>query len=257
MTPIIYPYKIGSAGARALATALNTRCVRPNGAYRPRNGHVIINWGSSEQPAWLATYARVRDVWLNSLTSVRQAANKLSTFEAFRNDVPRPDWTTDRNVARGWFDHEGAKVVCRTLLNASEGRGIVIARNADELVNAPLYVKFFAKRDEFRFHIFNGEIIDVAQKRLRNGARDNPNRNPYVRNTANGWIFAHNDVHYPDAAREAALQAVRALGLSFGAVDLAVNDRGTVKVFEVNTAPGIEGQTIQRYADAIRRYCNA
>jgi glutathione synthase/RimK-type ligase-like ATP-grasp enzyme len=188
---------------------------------------------------------------------VAVASDKLRTFERFRaSGIPHPQWTTDRREAATFFTSERTKVICRTLLRASEGRGIVIATNPQELVNAPLYVKFWPKQTEYRVHVFRGEIIDVAEKRLRNGWRENPNRNRYIRNYSNGWIFAHENVDLPGQAREVALQAVRSCGLDFGAVDLAINEDGDIAVFEINTAPGIEGQTIHKYVETIQRFCN-
>lgn len=254
MRPVLFPHNIGSHGARVLAQALNAIRVRANGTYVPRRGDCVINWGGSTLPAWRNS-ATAR--WLNNFVAVGVASDKLRTFEALqRHSVPIPEWTTDRRVAEGWFSTEGAKVVCRTLLRASEGRGIVVAKTARECVAAPLYVKFFQKQEEYRVHVFNNEVIDVAQKRLRNGERERAGRDPYIRSHANGWVFAHENVQLPGPARDAALAAVRAVGLEFGAVDLAVNTRGRVVVFEVNTAPGLENtQTINAYAQAIRRYC--
>ncbi len=260
MRPIIFPHNIGSAGARELARQLDTIRVRANGTYRPTERHCVINWGNSAPPPWVRRTRRVGEVYgiANQYGAVAVASDKLRTFEAFRqHGVPHPEWTTDRAEAGGFFNTRDAKVVCRQLLRASEGRGIVVARNAGELVAAPLYVRFFPKQTEYRVHVFQGGVIDVTQKRLRNGERERPDRNPYIRSHANGWVFTHENVRLPDAARDAALRAVTGVGLTFGAVDLAVNQRGDIAVFEVNTAPGIEGQTVTRYADAIRRYCNA
>lgn len=252
MRPIIFPYDINSQGAKLLAQALDTIRVRQRGTYRPRNGHCIINWGNSGSPPWMVTGTHV----LNSFNSVHRASDKLETFRVFQNaGVPHPDWTQARRVAESYFQGEG-KVVCRQLLRASEGRGIVVATHVGEMVQAPLYVKYFPKRDEYRCHIFNGEVIDEVQKKLRNGARQEAGHNEYIRSHHNGWVFAREGVRVPDEGRRVAIQACQALGLTFGAVDLAVNSRGVWKVFEVNTAPGIEGTTVQRYAEAIRRYCN-
>ena len=251
MRPVIWPYG-PSNGARALADALHTRRVRTEGTYRGLRGDCIINWGNSGSARFVGAPGTSL---LNSPRSVAVAADKLRSFEAFsRERVPCPEWTTNIAEARRWIEREG-KAVCRTLLRASEGRGIVVASTVGELVRAPLYVKFFPKETEFRVHVFRGEVIDVAQKRLRNGERDRPNRSPYIRNIANGWVFTHQNVRLPEQAREAAICAVRSVGLDFGAVDLAVNNRGVVKVFEVNTAPGIEGTTVEHYARAIQRFC--
>lgn len=256
MRPIIFPYNLGSEGARLLAQQLDTIRVRPNGRYRPRGNHCVINWGNSTVPEWGRRYGRP-PTFLNSLEAVAVASDKLRTFEAFRRaNIPHPEWTTDRNQALQFFGERGrGKVVCRTLLRASEGRGIVIAENPEQLVPAPLYVKLFPKQDEYRIHVFNGEVIDEVQKRLRNGERTREGRSRYIRSHNEGWVFAREGVRVPEQARGIACSACAGLGLTFGAVDLAVNKDGEIRVFEVNTAPGIEGTTVTKYAEAIRRYC--
>ena len=256
MRPAVFPHNLGSHGARLLAEALNTVRIRRQGRFVANEHSCIVNWGNSDVPRFPTR--RVGEVYtiLNHPRAVAVASDKLRTFEAFRRDgVPHPQWTTNRREAEAFFTGERSKVVCRTLLRASEGRGITIATSARELIPAPLYVKYFPKQDEYRVHVFRGEVIDVAQKRLRNGERENPNRNQYIRSHSNGWIFAHENVHLPGQARDVALQAVRSCGLDFGAVDLAVNRNGQVSVFEVNTAPGIEGQTVAHYAQVIGRFC--
>jgi glutathione synthase/RimK-type ligase-like ATP-grasp enzyme len=45
-----------------------------------------------------------------------------------------------------------------------------------------------------------------------------------------------------------------ALGLDFGAVDIIQDDGGNFYVLEVNTAPGLEGQTIKSYAEGFNAY---
>jgi glutathione synthase/RimK-type ligase-like ATP-grasp enzyme len=47
---------------------------------------------------------------------------------------------------------------------------------------------------------------------------------------------------------DAAVKAVEALGLDFGAVDLVVDHQGLEYVLEVNTAPACSPKTLQAYA---------
>lgn len=257
MRPVIFPYNIGSQGARALARQLNTVRVRRNGRYVPRRNDAVINWGNSEVPRWRERIVGATYVICNHPARVAVASDKLRTFQVFRAaGIPHPAWTTNRTEAEAFFTSERSKVVCRSLLRASEGRGITVAETPTALIPAPLYVKYWPKTTEYRVHVFRGEVIDVAQKRLRNGERERVGRNRYVRSHSNGWIFARENVDFPRQARELALSAVRSLGLDFGAVDLAVNSRGEYTVFEVNTAPGLEGQTVGKYANAVRRFCN-
>jgi glutathione synthase/RimK-type ligase-like ATP-grasp enzyme len=75
----------------------------------------------------------------------------------------------------------------------------------------------------------------------------------WIRNHANGWIFGrHNVVSHPEAAR-ISVAAIGALGLDFGAVDVRVRDSKAV-VLEVNSAPGLTGNTLAAYTAKIKEY---
>ena len=64
------------------------------------------------------------------------------------------------------------------------------------------------------------------------------------------------DVVVPDVCRSLAIDSVAALRLDFGAVDIIWNKRhDRYYTLEVNTAPGLEGTTLERYSNAIRRLC--
>jgi glutathione synthase/RimK-type ligase-like ATP-grasp enzyme len=116
-----------------------------------------------------------------------------------------------------------------------------------------LYVQYKKKRDEYRVHMFRGGVIDVTQKRAVNQEDRTETFNRQIRNHGNGWVFCREDVDPPDAVWGQAYSAVRALGLEFGAVDVIWNDHyQTAYVLEVNTAPGLEGTTLERYVEAIR-----
>jgi hypothetical protein len=247
---VFYPYKMGSQGAHELADALGTFCVYPDKNYRPKAGHLIVNWGSAVFPRWW-TPGAARST-LNQPSQVGTAINKLRTFETLhRVGVRVPDFTRDRTQAVTWRDG-GAVVVARMSLTGSEGRGIVLVQEREAIPQAPLYTKHVRHRREFRIHVFGNTVIDVAEKRKRT---DFPNeeKNPLIRSWRNGWVFAHQNVNTPEDVLTQALQAVQALQLDFGAVDVGYREKeGRAYVFEVNTAPGIEGTTVGAYAGAIR-----
>lgn len=72
-----------------------------------------------------------------------------------------------------------------------------------------------------------------------------------IRNLANGYIFARNEVTPPDDVLEQARKVFEVLPLDFGAVDVIWNEkRKSAYVLEVNTAPGLEGSTIESYKSA-------
>ena len=143
-------------------------------------------------------------------------------------------------------------VVARTLTNSSEGKGIVIFEKGTTPPNAPLYTEYIPKKKEFRVHVWDLQVFDVAEKRKRRGF--DQERNTQVRNTANGYVFCREGVAEPAGLRELAVSAVSALGRSYGAVDIIWNEKqDKCYVLEVNSRPGMEGQTVDKYADAILR----
>ena len=255
MKPIIYPYKLGSKSAKKLAELLGTKRVRPDGNYRPRKHHFIVSLGAQQYPRWGARADELRVPVVNKWGTLDNAQNKLAAFYKLQEaGIPVPKFTNSREEAKAFFTQRRSVVFCRTLLRAHGGRGIVIARSPEELVPAPLYTKYFPKRFEYRIHVFKGEVIDAAQKRLVRAERREEERNQLVRNLENGWIYAREGLNIPQALKDACIKSCQVLNLDFGAVDCAVAEDGSFAIFEVNTAPGLEGTTLQSYASAIRRH---
>jgi glutathione synthase/RimK-type ligase-like ATP-grasp enzyme len=251
----VLPYKRGSRSAKALAQAVGAlRIVSTN--YRQKYRDTILNWGASNPTQRLIPeYNRV----LNRPVAVSLAANKLGAFRQMeRRGVKIPEYTTQQEIAQGWAN-DGETVFARTVLNGHSGQGIVVTEGGETVPYAPLYTKYVKKDAEFRVHVFKGNVIDYARKKRRNGFEEATTHNERIRNHANGWVFAREGVIVPEVVKAQALKAVEALGLDFGAVDIAWRDGGSSRpeqtwVYEVNTAPGLEGTTLQRYAQAVREY---
>lgn len=248
----IFPYNLGSESARSLARELETVCVKPDGKYRPYPNHLIVNWGNSRSPTtWHMDAVEV----LNHPNFVADAVNKLRTLEILRTvGVPTPEWTTDREVALEW-ESEGETIFERHSLTGSKGDGIrVVADHSHEegITNAPLYTKAIVKAREYRVHVFDGEVIDIQQKKRREGNDSDGT----IKNLDNGWVFVRDGITRPPSdIFDIAIRAVEALGLDFGGVDILTKD-GECYVLEVNCAIGIEGSTLTTWTNAIKRYAN-
>lgn len=245
----IFPHSMGSKGAKLLAAALDTLRVRVHGKYRPRHGHVVVNWGSSEYPRWANHMEENGARMLNHPVAVAKSTNKLTAFQYLRAaGVPIPNFSMNR-IGAGKMLEEGHTVYARTLLRGSEGRGIVIATTPEELVDAQLYVEgITGAREEYRVHVMDGKVIDFAKKLKKKDTEIIDG----VRNHHNGWIYARKDINLSDLAEEVSIGACKAVGLDFGAVDI-ITKGDKVYVLEINTAPGLEGTTIERYATAIQQ----
>ena len=187
---------------------------------------------------------------INPPSKVAIAANKLATFRKLgMNRVPIPDFTTYESEAVGW-SMDGHLVLARYILTGNSGQGIeLVEPHSDEVPYAPLYTKYTKAKYEYRIHVMNGEIIDFVQKKKRSGVE----ANPHIRSHNYGWIFARDGVVLPNKVKEAALAAIHAIGLDFGAVDIGYKvNEDKAFVYEVNTAPGLEGTTLQRYITAFK-----
>lgn len=242
----LFPYKLASVSGKALAQSLSVLRVRPS--YDAKRRDVIINWGNSIPSSILHA---PHD--LNKHEAIALACNKLKTFNKLngRGFQHIPNYTIHIEEAMGWID-EGHKVYCRTILTGHSGSGIIIASTRDELVDAPLYTQATKHKYEFRVHVFKGEVIDVQQKKKRLGF-NSPSSG--IRNHSNGFIYARADIGIPESILSASIDAVNHLGLDFGAVDIGYRERDARPfVFEVNTAPGLVGTTLERYTETFNKY---
>lgn len=244
-------------GGGRLATSLNIPIYTPN--IEPKFDATIINWGLSSIP-WLED-----QVVFNHPDSVALAVNKLSSFCLFNDrGVSIPSFTTSKDTAACWIN-DGNIVFCRTLLRASAGKGIVVARKVEELVNAPLYSRYIKKKWEIRVHVCKEKVFHITQKRrltteeLEVRGIDKGAIEPLIRNVDNGYIFSVSisDELLVDNIKslieEQAIKALKSLGLTFGAVDICISNTYDIYVLEVNTAPGLEGTTLLKYEEVFKK----
>ncbi len=224
-------HKRPSTSASALASQL--RCTHGVLGYRP-TGAKVLNWG---EPSGVAEA-------LN-----QSFVNKLIQLEKLRA-AGVPTLLTSRATAclqtGVWYP--------RTLSH-HEGIDILKCLRGEE---APAYyTKYEPTTQEVRYHIFRGASIRCGIKQAIHPMASHP----HIRSHRNGWNILYGAAalngltrQVRDASRNAAKNAVNALGLDFGAVDVGIRADGSPVVFEVNTAPGIEGRTLELYAENIARW---
>lgn len=247
-----------SNGAKTLAEALGAKRNKL-GMWPPQlfqRDKVIINWGSSKK---LPAEFHNRRL-LNKPSAVSIACDKQATF---RKLLPHADitiprvWTPDNfQAAQQQLDTvPGTILLARSLLSGHSGQGITVVRSGEQIPEGTkLVVEYVKKKAEYRAHVVNGEVILLVQKRKKNGVEQTRDQE-LIRSCDNGWIHACNNVDEPPPSlKPMCVKAVAALGLDFGAVDVIVDRAGAPVILEVNTAPGIEGETtIAAYKAAFER----
>lgn len=252
MRTLLYAYNPYSEGARRVARALGVVRLRHKGSkYKAAPSDFIVNWGSNQVPMQFMETPRV----INMPSFVDWASNKLRAYTLFSEcGVPTVPHCTDRDKAREWLS-EGKTTLARMLLRASEGRGVQVMETIEDLVDAPLYTQYIKKKDEYRVFVIGNNVACATQKRKR---RDVDDVDYKIRNYCNGWVFCHENAEPPPAVTEAAVKAVQALRLDFGAADVGWNEhKQAAYVYEVNTAPLMEGTTLELFAAALNDYINS
>ena len=247
----LYSHNEKSEGAKQLALGLNIPRIKHNHSkFKGGKDKIVINWGSSE----LLEEIHKCNV-INSPGIIGVVTNKLNFLKlCYNSGVRVPELTENETRAKDWI-RRGHAVMCRRILNGSGGAGIVYAETINELIDAPLYTKYVSKKDEYRIHCHRSAGDDwgtseasvfFIQRKYRNPETIDPNW--VIRNLEGGFLYENKNVKPPDDVIEQAYNAFIVSNLHFGAVDVIWNEkRNKAYVLEINTAPGIEGRTLQEY----------
>lgn len=270
------------------AKGLNTKLLRLSGStWIGTNRSLLVNWGCSSRVT-PGTNAKV----LNNPNNITNASNKLKSFELFeQHDVSHP-WYVSRSdndfkdqLVERVLDNTHRGFMFRTTATGYGGEGIhcvealgvsvfntygnintnTVSQYIDliiEDISEPVVFvsEYFKACDEFRVHVVCGQVIFCQRKALRTDEQRPANPNFTVRNHANGFIFQQNNIEVPEVVKTEAIKAVQALGLDFGAVDIKAKQEATrpehCAVLEVNSAPGISGNTLKAYTDVFKTIYN-
>jgi len=144
-------------------------------------------------------------------------------------------------------------------LNHRAGKDIIIINDATELnkikrnvLKQRYWVPYIETTFELRVHIIDKQVVRVFKK-IKPGALDD---GEFIRTVDRGWKYSlrtNLDEKYAQA-QQLCINLTEDLGLFFGGIDIAwdIKNRRYV-VWEVNSAPGLNSQTIKIYADILRR----
>ena len=245
----LIPHSINSQGSKQLARGLGViRVIRDGNweVYKPRPYDTIINWGCSDLPL----DAQI----INHPDLVKIYHDKLETFKALSKlELPVPGWTQCKAYVHNCMVNEGTSWLARKLLTSSSGRGIIKVEDPNDIPDAPLYVKYVPKKEEYRVHWCKWKGSFITQRKAK--AQDREVKDWQIRNHDNGFVFVQDrDLGpVPGCVSFAAQATMEQTGLDFGAVDVIYNQKhDQAYVLEINTAPGLVGRTLEAYIDAFK-----
>jgi glutathione synthase/RimK-type ligase-like ATP-grasp enzyme len=257
-------YDKNDSGGNALKAKMGLKRILKTGSeYQASPDKVIINWGNSR----MLSHCKGSQ-FINHPDAVSISVDKIKAFKAMEGKCRHVPFTTNRLEALKWLGI-GHKVVCRDVVNGSEGSGIRIIEatapnltvqsdpgfmatlmawftspsaesNLGLLGHSPLYTQFVPFKKEYRVHVVNGKAVNVRRKVT---SVDQPT---VVGDFKNVTIY-HQDIV------DQAVKATKAVGLDFAGVDV-LWDGAKAWVLETNTAPSIGGTlTVQGYADELKK----
>ncbi len=242
MSIVLYPYKKGLNSTKQLREA---GCKVRYATSCPKQG-VAMSWGNSVAPPWVDKMK-----WINHPSGISLVSNKLNWVE----EGLGPEYTTDPQEAKEWASVKGEKVMCRTVIDGSGGEGIVVARNPDQVVLAPLYTRYFRKTREYRVVYSQATgVVYAASKRLRtNISLDRDSL--LIRTKDNGFVYQMEYDVLPDPVLIVLAFAgiwLSHSGLSLLGYDVAYNEEeGTACIIEANSAFGLNEYSAQLVYDAM------
>ncbi len=97
---------------------------------------------------------------------------------------------------------------------------------------------------------FDKEMVKkVITRQAKNATKGGPNQ--ILKSNRLGWKFSIVK-SYDSEMADIAIKAVKALGLDFGAVDCCLDINDKPWVFEINTGPGLEKTSFDKYVEAFK-----
>lgn len=238
-TIICYSNKSSVTG-KAIAAKLNALRKRTD---KKARCDILLRWGSLEGFTRLKTKLE-----LNSREAVGNSVNKLTMLKLLREaGVQTVDYHFDPEMVGNYLDKHGMQYI-------RSKSGVVRYANdfnpsRDAYYSRP--VKY--KRREYRVHVFNGKVIGIYEKVPHLAGAEN--RPKLFKSDTCSFVRCDPEVcRVKPAQQEQCILAVQTLGLLFGGVDLIRDKDGNCFISEVNSAPGLNSQMIEKYIQEITKY---
>ena len=205
--------------------------------YEPQREPPSIRWGNSR-----GTYER--DTQFNSSRGIRFCGNKLAWSNLMSTlDVPF--------VELNYRSPEKFPIVIRTLLNSSEGRGIVIVKNKEEfeIYKNNYWSYWYNFQYELGVHMLGGTVQKVFKKiwNLEESEPEFP-----IRNLSKGYSFKRVRPESFSRLHPFVSSFYDEFDLEFCRMDVGWDqDSHCYRLIEVNTAPSLSNNenTLELYAN--------
>ena len=294
MAKDVYVYYSGPTDdtGKRLAEALGAKHGKTKPTAKAGQSMIVVGWGcKTKEPVILRQHTV-----LNHPDSIRINRNKLETLRILKGaGVPVADFIEKNGIIAALDDARSAiniPTVGRTKFHQG-GKGFWACLTKTQVQKAiadgaEYFQSYLDIKDEYRLHVFGGEVINMQKKVERNnmaaaykeqhGSRianvaekagvkldkktadyilenigkrqERPDQ--IIKSNTRGWKFSQVKTVKKEMI-EAAVNAVKAIGLDFGAVDCCLTADGNPFIIEVNTGPGLQGSSFDAYVAAFKK----
>jgi len=210
--------------------------------------------GGSQRPtAGVVCWGRGHNGTEPTLNARAGTSNKLQQLQKFKAaGILTPPFWEDLPTAAENFPVLGRQ------LQHHAGRDIKLylqPADREDFGLSAFYTRFVPRTTEYRTWIYRRRHLATYEKLRKDGVR---RRSTVNANYRNGFAFTlMSSENVPESLPDICSRAVECLGLDFGAVDVMKGTDGALYVLEVNSAPGVQGETrtgIQALARKIKRW---
>lgn len=233
---------------RAIAEVLNLIPIRdPQHAFRVglRDLPPAVRYGNSEGRF-------LNDTNFNSPEVIKLCADSLAfsrwcekngvyspVYEHFNMKTP-PQFPF---LLRDRWHHGGLDI------NIIDGRRDLIVLPWNKLEDRYV-VKVIPTKFELRVHVVDGHVVKVFVKMPTDDVREGD----YIRSHYRGWRYVLGDMQNKyKKAQDLAEEVCAKIGIKFAGIDMAWDsNRGEYVIWEINTAPGLNTNTLLEYTKIIR-----
>ncbi len=244
---ILYSNKSSKTGKdllRKFAT-ISTKALKKRTNKRFR-ADLVLRWGSTESFPRLTSR-----VELNTLEAVKNASDKLVMMQKLvEAGIPTPEisFRFDNSTYFNDLRNEEGKFYVR---GANQE-----VRYTDSVRPGDLYVSKAVpnKRREYRVHVFDGKVMEIYEKVPNEG---NENARICKAHNCSFQLRNKDNCRLSLADQQVCIDAVNALGLTFGGVDCLRDRDQNIFISEVNSSPALNSLNIERYFEKIMEYYNA
>jgi hypothetical protein len=217
--------------ARLLAEDLGMPCYNPHGETKGKAKHVI-RWGTA------AGLGYVPDVVVNKMANIKKAVHKLESIKLFNaREVRTAKFTTTTPCVGRSIEHTQGQ---NFWLCWEKGQ-----IQTAELEGAEYFIEYIPIKQEYRVHVMDGKVVFTQRKypkdRISSAFMG-------IQGFSNGWHRHAFDGAVSKDIKDTARDAVAALGLDFGGVDILISQTDNLAyVAEVNTGPALPTEEVRKY----------